>query len=148
MKHAPLGYECPFCDIAASLSGPNVNSAIVFADTNLFVVIPLHYYGGIKGNCLVVPRSHYENALEVPDSLGNHFFSATRRLANAMLRALPCEGISTRQHNGPAGDQDVWHYHQHVIPRYSGDGLHAGHKGVYTAKERVELAARLRAELL
>lgn len=55
MKHAPLGYECPFCDIAAGLSGPNPNSAIVFADANLLAVIPLHYYGGIKGNCLVVP---------------------------------------------------------------------------------------------
>ena len=147
MKHAPLRYECPFCAIAATLHAPHSASPIVFADPNVFALIPLHYYGGIKGNCLLVSRSHYENALEIPDDLGNSFFGATRRLANAMLSAFGCHGISTRQHNGPAGDQDVWHYHQHVIPRYSGDGLHGGQKDAYTAQERVELAAKLRAEL-
>ena len=111
MKHAPPGYECPFCGIAATLPASYSRSAIVFADANVFAMLPLHYYGGIKGNCLIVPRSHYENLLEVPDSLGNDFFAATRRLAQAMLSAFGCQGISTRQHNAPAGDQDVWHYH-------------------------------------
>src|SRR5690242_13212765 len=147
MKHAPPGYECPFCSIAATLPAHSPESAIVFADAEVFALIPLHYYGGIKGNCLVVPRVHFENALEIPDALGSPFFSATRRLASAMLRAFQCQGISTRQHNGPAGDQDVWHYHQHVIPRYSGDRLHGGRKEAYSSEERAALAARLQAEL-
>lgn len=147
MKHAPPGYECPFCSIAANLHAPGPESAIVFSNAEVFALIPLHYYGGINGNCLVVPRRHYENVLDVPDELGSHFFAATRRLAHAMRRAFDCEGISTRQHNGPAGDQDVWHYHQHVFPRYPGDGLHGGSKHAYTAGERAGLAARLRAEL-
>jgi histidine triad (HIT) family protein len=64
-----------------------------------------------------------------------------------MRKVFRCEGISTRQHNGPAGDQDVWHYHLHVIPRYPDDGLHAGRKVPYASGERIELAARLRAAL-
>lgn len=147
MNHASPEYECPFCDIGETLTTASRDSAIVFVDAHVFVLIPLHYYGGIKGNCLVVSRSHYENLLQIPDELGACVFSAARRLAHAMLWALGCEGISTRQHNGAAGDQDVWHYHLHVIPRYSGDGLHAGRKDIYTYKERVELASRLRAEL-
>jgi histidine triad (HIT) family protein len=31
------------------------------------------------------------------------------------------EGISTRQHNEPAGDRDVWHRHVHVFARQHGD---------------------------
>lgn len=48
--------------------------------------------------------------------------SATRALA--LKAALSCDGISTRQQNEPAGDQDVWHYHVHVFPRYADDGLY------------------------
>lgn len=144
MKHAPPGYTCPFCGMARTLPSPAPESAIVLMDDDVFALVPAHHYAGIKGNCLVVPRNHYENVLDIPDRLGNAFFRATRRLAQAMRAAFRCEGISTRQHNGPAGDQDVWHYHLHVFPRYPGDGLHAGQKLPYTTEERMALAARLR----
>ena len=147
MKNAPPGYECPFCCIAGTLPSPALESAVVLVDANAFAFVPLHHCAGIKGNCLVVPRSHYENVLDIPDNLGSDFFRATRRLAQAMRDAFGCEAISTRQHNGPAGNQDVWHYHLHVFPRYSNDGLHAGQKVLYTTEERVELAASLRAAL-
>lgn len=62
-------------------------------------------------------------------------------------RALVDTVISTRQHNGPAGNQDVWHYHLHVFPRYSNDGLYTAQKLRYTTEERIELAASLRAAL-
>jgi histidine triad (HIT) family protein len=147
MKNAPPGYECPFCGIAGTLPSPAPEAAVVLVDANVFALVPTHHYAGIKGNCLVVPRSHYENVLDIPDDLGIDFFRATRRLARAMQDAFGCEGISTRQHNGPAGDQDVWHFHLHVFPRYTNDGLNAGKKVLYTIEERIELAANLRAAL-
>jgi len=147
MKNAPPGYACPFCCIAETLPSPAQESAVVLVDANVFALVPTHHYAGIKGNCLVIPRGHYENVLDIPDDLGNDFFRATRRLANAMRHAFGCEGISTRQHNGPAGNQDVWHYHLHVFPRYSNDGLYGGRKVPYTTEERIELAASLRAAL-
>ncbi|WP_240922171.1 HIT domain-containing protein [Oleiagrimonas sp. C23AA] len=100
------------------------------------------------GHCLVIPRRHYENVLDIPDELGSDFFRAARRLAHAMRDVFGCDGISTRQHNGPAGNQDVWHYHLHVFPRFTGDGLYGGPKLAYDPEERMALAARLRAALL
>jgi histidine triad (HIT) family protein len=35
-----------------------------------------------------------------------------------------CLGTSFRQHNEPAGYQEVWHYHLHVFPRYPNDNLY------------------------
>ncbi|HEX7814014.1 HIT family protein [Dyella sp.] len=147
MKHAPPGYECPFCGIAETLPSPASESAVVLVETNVYALIPTLCYAGIKGNCLVIPRRHYENVLDMPDDLGSDFFRATRRLAQAMLTAFGCNGISTRQHNGPAGNQDVWHYHLHVFPRYAKDDLYARPKAPYTVEERMELAATLRAAL-
>lgn len=144
MKNAPFGYQCPFCRVAATLPTPAPESAIILVEPRVFAFVPLHHYAGIRGNCLVAPRLHYENVLDIPDSLGNDFFRATRLLANAMREGLGCEGISTRQHNGPAGDQDVWHFHLHVFPRFCGDGLHGGQKVPYVTEERLDVADRLR----
>lgn len=147
MKNAPIGYECPFCSVAASLPKPAPESAVILVEANVFCLVPLHHYGSLRGNCLIAPRLHYENVLDIPDNLGSDFFRATRLVAGAMREAFGCEGISTRQHNGPAGDQDVWHFHLHVFPRFRGDGLHGGHKALYLAEERLEIADRLRAAL-
>jgi histidine triad (HIT) family protein len=147
MKNAPAGYECPFCAIAVTLPQAAPESAVVLLQQDVFAFVPLHHYGGIRGNCLIAPRRHFENVLDIPDELGNEFFRAARRLSQAMQLALGCDGISTRQHNGPAGDQDVWHFHLHVIPRFQGDNLHAGQKELYEKDERQDVADRLRAAL-
>lgn len=70
MKHAPLGYECPFCDVSATLQTAAAESAVVLVDNSVFAMIPLHHYGDIRGNCLIVPRRHYENLFDIPDALG------------------------------------------------------------------------------
>jgi len=147
MKNAPPGYECPFCRIAATLPTPAPESAVVLVEPRIFAFIGLQHFGGIRGNCLTAPRLHYENVMEIPDCLGDDFFRATRLVAAAMQKAFGCEGISARQHNGPAGDQDVWHYHLHVFPRFHGDRLWGGDKALYDAAERLEVAARLRTAL-
>jgi histidine triad (HIT) family protein len=144
MKNAPIGYPCPFCQIADTLPTPAPESAVVLIESRVFAFVPLSHYGGIRGNCLIAPRLHYENVLDIPDDLGNDFFRVTRLLATAMRETLGCEGISTRQHNGPAGNQDVWHYHLHVFPRFHEDDLYSGDKSPYTPEERLEMADRLR----
>ncbi len=55
-------------------------------------------------------------------------------------------GTSVRQHNEPAGNQDVWHYHMHVFPRYTGDDLYFTHpqRDFRPAEERLPYADRLR----
>ena len=47
------------------------------------------------------------------------------------------DGVSTRQHNEPAGNQDVWHYHLHVFPRYQDDAFYEMfYKGEWTTLEQ------------
>lgn len=55
--------------------------------------------------------------------------------------------MSTRQHNEPAGCQDVWHLHVHVFPRYDGDDLYLSEAlpGWVAFEERQVYAERLRA---
>ena len=56
------------------------------------------------------------------------------------------DGISTRQHNGSGGGQEVWHYHLHVLPRWHNDRLYERTVERYRAPsdERASRAALLR----
>jgi histidine triad (HIT) family protein len=101
------------------------------------------------GAVLVIPRAHHENLYGLPDAVGHAVWDLTRRIAVAMKSAYGCDGISTRQHNEPAGDQDVWHLHVHVFPRYAGDQLYLRHlDATYVpAADRASCAERLRTSL-
>ena len=64
-----------------------------------------------------------------------------------MKSGYGCDGVSTRQHNEPAGYQDVWHYHLHVFPRFAGDELYGSRKCLMPPEERAAFAERLRRAL-
>jgi histidine triad (HIT) family protein len=70
-------------------------------------------------------------------------------VALAFKAVYDCDGVSTRQHNEPGGTQDVWHYHVHVFPRYTGDSLYLtqNQRRFVTPEERRPYAERLRAYL-
>lgn len=146
--HAPANYNCPFCREAQRLNREGIgDSTFVLEEENVYALIPLHFKGNTKGNCLVIPKQHYENLYTIDESLGTDMLRVAKRLSFAMKRAFKCEGVSTRQHNEPVGDQDVWHYHLHVTPRFRGDELYTAPILRYTEEERHALAAKLRAAL-
>jgi histidine triad (HIT) family protein len=64
-----------------------------------------------------------------------------------MKTAYSCDGISTRQHNEPAGSQDVWHYHLHVIPRYKDDQYYMTQGEPMSISERANHAERIKQHL-
>ncbi len=104
-----------------------------------------HWWPTNPGHVLVIPNAHIENLYEFPAELGADLMATTQQIALALKSAYDCDGISTRQHNEPAGDQDVWHFHQHVFPRWFGDRLYERH-GERTPADPVEVDRR--AELL
>ena len=58
---------------------------------------------------------------------------------------VDCTGTSTRQHNEPDGNQEVWHCHVHVFARYPDDALYENHanKRFVAPAERAAYALRL-----
>lgn len=149
-NHAPEGYNCPFCRLVSSQPDPGLISAqddIFYRDEHLTAMISLHTWAVNSGNALIFPNQHYENLYDLPDEIGARVFALSRRVALAMKAAYGCEGVSTRQHNEPAGNQDVWHYHLHVFPRYPGDNLYTAQRVLVPPEERGRYAAMLRAQM-
>lgn len=119
---------------------------IVCRDEHSAAIVSPHWWVSNPGNLLVVPVAHIENLYDAPDEIGGPLLAMSRRAANALLEVLGCDGISIRQHNEPAGGQDMWHLHIHVVPRWSGDAFNRGEHVMRAVDlaEQHEHAARLR----
>ena len=112
----------------------------------MFVKLNPKWWPRNPGAALVIPVQHFENVYDLHPELGTPMQRAVRDCAIAMKRAFGCDGISTRQHNEPAGNQDVWHYHVHVFPRWHDDNLYGAEGAPADPKEMSRLAAQLRSE--
>jgi histidine triad (HIT) family protein len=148
-RHAPPGYVCPFCVLVAGgqTLPHNCQSDIVLRTPEVTAFVNARWWPNNHGHVLVVPNAHVENIYELEPQLGAHVHEAARQIAFAFKEVYGSSGVSTRQHNEPDGDQEVWHYHLHVFPRYSNDGLYAlsAQHRYTTPDEREPYAQRLRA---
>ena len=150
VTHAPDGWECIFCVLAAGGETKlTKRDAMVWSDDAMTAFVASHWWPHNPGHVLVIPNRHIENLYDFPDDLGADLMRVTRLVAVAMKDAYGCDGVSTRQHNEPAGSQDVWHFHQHVFPRWHGDELYERHqeRAVASIEEIAHHASLLRAAL-
>jgi histidine triad (HIT) family protein len=128
-SHEPPGYDCPFCRIQQGVHNERNQPEDVVAVTGLaYARIAPKWWPGNAGAALVIPRDHHENLYAMPREAGHAVWDLTQQVATAMRTTYGCDGISTRQHNEPVGNQDVWHLHVHVFPRYADDRLYVRHR--------------------
>jgi histidine triad (HIT) family protein len=148
-RHAPPGYDCPFCAVVHGEERPpwTFRDDVVWHDGASTAWVNRRWWANNPGNVVLVPNRHVENVYELDRELAADVHETARRIALALKEAYGCGGVSTRQHNEPAGDQEVWHYHLHVFPRWEGDDLYRSAYRLTSREERRPYAERLRAAL-
>jgi histidine triad (HIT) family protein len=109
--------DCIFCKIAAGeLPGQIVDQderTVAFMDIN----------PATRGHALVIPRRHARDLLDIEaDDLSATILGA-QRLARRVSERLGTDGVNLLNSCGRAAWQTVFHFHIHVIPRYSDDPL-------------------------
>lgn len=127
-SHEPKDYICPFCEIVKGIETEKTltfQNHIVFQNESVTAFVSSHQFTEQGMNVLVVPNQHYENLYVIPSDFGNELLFAKRCISLAMKDVYGCDGVSSRQHNEPAGYQDVWHYHEHLTPRFANDNLYS-----------------------
>jgi len=109
--------DCIFCKIIAGeipcISLWEDQETLAFMDIN-----PAN-----PGHALVIPKQHWQDVYTIPDEAIGSVAATARRIATAVRTALTPDGINLVQANGPGAAQSVFHFHMHVLPRYSGDEL-------------------------
>lgn len=75
------------------------------------------------GHVLVAVKSHAETILDITPDQAAAAFRAAQQIARAVDAAFKPEGLTILQANREAGFQTVSHFHLHVLPRHTDDGV-------------------------
>ena len=150
-SHEPENYVCPLCQIARGekTEKGNQEGSVIFRDENITVFVAGKWWRSNPGHVIIIPNEHIENIYDMPDEMGHTIFDFSKKVAILLKAAYKCDGVSTRQHNEPAGNQDVWHFHLHIFPRYTGDNLYINYKDSYwpTEEEKQPYVDKLKAAM-
>lgn len=145
-NHEPPGYVCPFCRIIERVKFSQHSAQppeVIYSSEMVTAFVAIHRRPNNPVNILVVPNAHFENLYDLPLEYAAPIHLLTRAMALTLKVIYRCEGISTRQHNEPAGNQDVWHYHLHVTPRFRNDEFYKSHWVDFPEAERLEYSRTL-----
>lgn len=148
-SHTPKDYVCPIC---VAIEGKENNQTLIrqddifYKDDSIIAFINSRTWPNNPGGVIIVPNKHFENLYDVPDELLSKIYLLAKKVAIALKETYKCDGTSTRQHNEPAGNQDAWHFHVHVMPRYNNDLLYQlnDKKRWTTPEERKPYANKLK----
>ncbi len=113
----PAAQPCIFCAIAAR----RAEASVVYEDENVVAFMDVNPV--TPGHLLVVPRTHAAGLEDLDAATSAQVWSAAHDMARALRRSgLRPEGINLFLCDGEVAFQTVFHFHLHVIPRYTGDG--------------------------
>lgn len=107
--------NCVFCRI---IGGEEMVS-LVYEDDDAIAFLDIQ--PASTGHTLIATKQHYETLFDVPEELTAHCLALARRLAPGLRAATGAPSINLFCANGPAGGQDVPHFHLHMIPVQEGE---------------------------
>ncbi len=109
--------ECIFCRLVAG----QIPAAIVAQDD---LTIAFMDIGQVNpGHVLVATKRHAATLLDITPEEAGAVMQAAQRIAQAVNDSFAPPGLTLLQANGREGDQTVFHFHMHVVPRHGQDGI-------------------------
>lgn len=108
---------CPFCRM---VQGTELASQ-VWEDADVFAIMSLEQPTPYK--VLVIPKVHVGSLFDLEDELAAQLIRTTVKVAKAIRAVSHCPGLNLVQSNGRVGQQDVDHFHLHIVPRFENDGI-------------------------
>jgi histidine triad (HIT) family protein len=107
--------NCIFCKIANG----EIPSRTIYEDKDFRVILDLN--PATKGHALILPKDHYKNLYEISDETAAKVLPLAKKMATQMTEKLGCDGFNLIQNNNEIAGQSVFHFHMHLIPRYTDD---------------------------
>ena len=107
--------DCLFCKIVNG----DIPSKTIYEDDLVKVFLDINPVS--NGHCLIIPKKHYENFLDVDDEILIHSREVAKKIYKLLKKTLKIDGLTVVQNN--MYGQEVKHFHIHLIPRYKEDDI-------------------------
>ena len=105
--------NCIFCKLANG----DIPTNSIYEDEDFNVILDAS--PATKGHALILPKEHYANMFEIDDDILAKAAKLAKKIMTHEKEILGCDGYNLVQNNGEAAGQTVFHFHMHLIPRYS-----------------------------
>lgn len=134
--------DCIFCKIANG----EIPSSTIYEDEDFRVILDLR--PAAKGHALILPKHHYKDVCELDPVTAAKVLPLAGRVGAAMKKGLGCAAFNLVQNNGKEAGQTVFHFHMHIIPRYSdGPAMVTWEPGEASSEELTRTAEAIKAAL-
>lgn len=109
--------NCIFCQIIAGVL-PSYRIA-----ENKQAIAFLATARDMDGHILVVPRQHIQSVLDCDNATLAAAMQLTRQISVHLVQACGYAGVNLLNASGTSAGQSVLHFHIHILPRRTGDGI-------------------------
>ena len=109
--------SCIFCRLIKG----EISASKVYEDEQTVAFMDLGQVN--PGHVLVALKRHAATLLDITPDEASAAMQTARQVALAVKLAFDPPGLTLLQCNGKEGDQTVFHFHMHVVPRHGDDGI-------------------------
>ena len=109
--------QCIFCRLVAG----EIPSARVYEDDLVIAFMDIAQVN--PGHVLIATKRHATNLFEITPEEAAAVMQTAQKMAEALRIACDPPGLTLLQANGKEGEQTVFHFHLHVLPRHANDGV-------------------------
>lgn len=111
--------SCIFCKIVRG----EVPALTVYEDPHTTVFMDIA--GDVDGHMLAIPKKHVKSILDCDAETLHHVMAAVKKVADHCVDTCGYEGVNLLNASDESAGQSVPHFHIHIIPRKTGDGIDA-----------------------
>lgn len=109
--------NCIFCKIAEG----KIPAERIYENKNFFSIPDAHPQ--TKGHSLIISKNHFETILDFPEKMGAEFLEGVKKTYKELNKNNNYDGFNLVVNTFRSAGQIVDHFHLHIFPRKSNDGL-------------------------
>ncbi len=130
--------ECIFCKIIEG----KIPSYTVYEDEMVIAFLDIN--PAAIGHTLVIPRKHSENIYDIDRESLNEIMKTAQKIANHYKTTLNCTNVQLIHSAGRHAQQEVMHFHLHIVPRFENDLINLKFAVSEKAKNFEEILAKIK----
>jgi len=120
--------SCLFCKI---ISKEEISRTIYEDDHTMAF---LNLYPANLGHTLVIPKIHSDDLLKTDIETVTKVYQTIKKITPAILSGVNSSAFNCSINNGAISGQVIFHFHVHIIPRFSNDNLQMWPKTAVTSE--------------
>lgn len=113
--------DCIFCKII----NKEIPTDIIYENDKVMAFLDI--FPTSLGHTLIIPKKHFVNVYDIEEDYLAEIIKVTKKLALAYKEIFGIDNLQLIHNAGKHGQQGVFHFHFHLIPRHEGDGINLEH---------------------